>query len=175
VSGTGTTDTIGTAEDALEEAPQPAAPAVTATAGPGVVRESRVGVYGVIQDGESVLLSRFAPGGDVGGKWMLPGGGVEFGESPAQALVREVYEETGLHVVPTALLDAGSVVHEFERAGRLVAAHHVRILYRAEVTGGTLGVTEVGGSTDAARWWQPEEITLDAPLTVFTRTALARW
>jgi 8-oxo-dGTP pyrophosphatase MutT (NUDIX family) len=167
--------TTGSAEDALEEAPQPAAPAVAATAVPGLARESRVGVYGVIRDGESVLLSRFAPGGVVGGRWMLPGGGVEFGESPAQALVREVYEETGLHAVLTALLDTSSAVHEFERAGRQVAAHHVRILYRAEVTGGTLGVTEVGGSTDAARWWQPEEITPDAPLTQFTRAALARW
>jgi hypothetical protein len=81
----------------------------------------------------------------------------------------------GLHVVLTMQLDAGSAVHEFECAGREVAAHHVRILYRAEVTGGTLGVTEVGGSTDAARWWRPEEITPDAPLTLFTRSALARW
>jgi 8-oxo-dGTP pyrophosphatase MutT (NUDIX family) len=186
VAGAGTgvgTGTAGTAEDALEGNQQPAVPEMAATAGPGlaaparpgVVRESRVGVYAVIRDGESVLLSRFAPGGEVGGKWMLPGGGVEFRESLAQALVREVYEETGLHVVPTALLDAGSVVHEFDRAGRQVAAHHVRIVYRAEVTGGTLGVTEVGGSTDAARWWRPEEITPDAPLTLFTRAALARW
>ena len=179
----GAAGAAGTAEDALEEARQPAATKVAAIAGPGqattarpgVVRESRVGVYAVIRDGESVLLSRFAPGGEVGGRWMLPGGGVEFGESPAQALVREVYEETGLHVVLTALLDTSSAVREFERAGRQVAAHHIRILYRAEVTGGTLGVTEIGGSTDAARWWPAEEITPDAPLTVYTRAALARW
>ena len=165
----------GTAEDVLEEAPRPATPEVAARTAPEARRESRVGVYAVIRDADAVLLSRFAPGGDIGGKWMLPGGGVEFGESPAEALVREVYEETGLHVVLTTLLDASSAVHEFDRRGQSVAAHHVRIVYRAEVTGGILGVTEVGGSTDAARGWRSEEITPDAPLTLFTRAALARW
>ena len=34
------------------------------------------------------------------GSWSLPAGAIDPGEGPAQAVVREAYEETGLHVVP---------------------------------------------------------------------------
>lgn len=37
------------------------------------------------------------------GSWSLPAGAVDPGESPAQAVVREVWEETGLRVVPVGL------------------------------------------------------------------------
>jgi len=138
-------------------------------------RESRIGAYALVAEDDRVLLSRFAPGGDIGGLWMMPGGGVEFGESPADAAVREVYEETGMNVRITELLDVGSNTHRFERDGRPVQAHHMQVLYRAEVTGGTLGVVDVGGSTDAARWWRRAEITDGAPITRYVRAALTRW
>jgi len=159
-------------EDAVEEADRGAD---WAAGQAGVVRESRLGAYALVRDGDRVLLSRFAGSGGLGGVWSAPGGGVEFGESPAEAVVREVYEETGLHVRVTDLLDVTSVVHEFERGGRPVRAHHVQVLYRAEVTGGTLGVVEVDGSTDAARWWRPAELTPDTRLTRYARAMLARW
>jgi ADP-ribose pyrophosphatase YjhB (NUDIX family) len=38
------------------------------------------------------------------GQWSLPGGRIEAGESPEQAVVREVHEETGLQVVPGRLV-----------------------------------------------------------------------
>jgi 8-oxo-dGTP diphosphatase len=54
-------------------------------------------------------MVRIAPGphGD-GGKWMLPGGGVEHGEHPEETVVRELREETGYHVTVGALLEVGS-------------------------------------------------------------------
>ncbi|WHY74793.1 NUDIX hydrolase [Fictibacillus enclensis] len=39
-----------------------------------------------------------------GENWSLPAGAIEPGEAPAEALVREVWEETGLHVIPKKLL-----------------------------------------------------------------------
>src|SRR5277367_1480561 len=56
--------------------------------------------------GREVLLSiRRAPGvPGLDGKWELPGGKIEFGETPAQAIVREIQEELGMSVAPRRLL-----------------------------------------------------------------------
>jgi 8-oxo-dGTP diphosphatase len=56
--------------------------------------------------GKEVLLSmRRAPGvPGLDGKWELPGGKIEFGETPEQTIVREIREELGMHVVPRRLL-----------------------------------------------------------------------
>ena len=43
--------------------------------------------------------------------WTLPGGGLEAGETPAEAAVREVWEETGLRVRAVRLLWEGSYGH----------------------------------------------------------------
>ena len=48
-----------------------------------------------------VLFQRPNPTSDI---WSLPAGAIELGETPSQAIVREVYEETGLHVTPTSLI-----------------------------------------------------------------------
>jgi 8-oxo-dGTP pyrophosphatase MutT (NUDIX family) len=60
----------------------------------------RPGVAAVIFDEGRVLLQRR----DDTGRWGLPGGGVEPGESVRQALIREVREETGLEVEPLRLI-----------------------------------------------------------------------
>ncbi len=58
------------------------------------------GVAALIRDAEGrILLERRSDDGT----WSLPAGAVDPGETPAEALVREVYEETGLKVVPEGL------------------------------------------------------------------------
>lgn len=140
--------------------------------GAPAVREARLAAYALVEDGQRVLLSHYASGRLSAGRWTLPGGGVDFGERPVDAVVREVYEETGLAVRVTDLLDVDSEVLHLQRRGLPVESHAVRVLYRAEVTGGTLGVVEVGGSTDDARWWPREELTEDV-LTSFAWSVLA--
>jgi 8-oxo-dGTP diphosphatase len=50
----------------------------------------------VVRDGRLLLGRRIASFGN--GLWQTPGGKIDSGESPAEAVVRETYEETGLHV-----------------------------------------------------------------------------
>ncbi len=52
----------------------------------------------VIYQGKVLILKRIQPSTDGLGYWELPGGGLEYGETPHQALIRELKEETGLDV-----------------------------------------------------------------------------
>ncbi len=57
----------------------------------------RVGAYAIVTDESSrILLCRIAPGYPAAGMWTLPGGGVDHGEHPDDAVLRELREETGL-------------------------------------------------------------------------------
>jgi len=56
-------------------------------------------VAGVIQDARGrILLARRTAGRDLAGLWEFPGGKVDAGETPEQALARELHEELGIHV-----------------------------------------------------------------------------
>lgn len=58
----------------------------------------RIAVRGLIAyQGQYLLLERAKPARGELGFWELPGGGLDFGESPQGALMREIWEETGLH------------------------------------------------------------------------------
>ena len=59
-------------------------------------------VCGAIIKGNSILMVRHQHG--THDYWTLPGGGIESGETPGQAIVREVEEEVGLTVEPIRLL-----------------------------------------------------------------------
>lgn len=62
---------------------------------PGQRYRRRAGVYGVLLDGDAVLLTHQA---EPIPEFQLPGGGIDPGENPIAALHREVYEETGWHI-----------------------------------------------------------------------------
>jgi 8-oxo-dGTP diphosphatase len=128
-------------------APAPAAASARPVDPP---RVQRAGAYAVVVDDGRVLLSRYA--GD--GRWSLPGGGIDFGEHPREALLREVHEETGLALAQPRLVSVSSA-HFTGHApdGRLEDFHAVRVIYTGRVPpGSTPRVVEVDGSTDAAAW-----------------------
>lgn len=126
--------------------------------------DTRVGCYAWIErvgpGGEAeVLLTHWrdewlADGRRVRGGWTLPGGGLELRESPEQAVVREVAEETGYAVRLTSML--GSATIDLPPHDRMLPDGEkflqlVCLLWRGEVTGGELLVEE-DGSSDDARW-----------------------
>jgi 8-oxo-dGTP diphosphatase len=125
-----------------------------------------VGAVITDQSGRLLLILR---GHEPGlGLWSIPGGRVEPGETDAQAVVREVLEETGLQVTCGPLL--GSVV----RPGLNGAVIDIRD-YLAVVTGGDL---RAGDDAAAARWATPAEAArLDAAgqLTGGLLAALRSW
>ena len=58
------------------------------------------------------FLAKRKPGGDLGLKWELPGGKLEEGETPHQAMVREWEEELELKVIPGEFLASGQFSHK---------------------------------------------------------------
>jgi ADP-ribose pyrophosphatase YjhB (NUDIX family) len=112
--------------------------------------------------GRLLLIKRGNP--PQAGRWSLPGGKIEPGETDEQALVREVREETGLHVEPGRL--AGTV----ERPGPGGAVFDIRD-YIATVTGGELAA---GDDAAGACWAAPDELA-GMPLTRGLLTALTAW
>ena len=119
-------------------------------------RHQRVAAYAVCRRDDSVLLARWT--GPRGPEWTLPGGGIDHGEDPADAAVREVREETGY----TARLDRLLAVYSFQTVIRdssePVDHHGIQIVYAGTVIGGEL-VYEVGGSTDMAAWVPLAEVS----------------
>ncbi|GAB3455291.1 NUDIX domain-containing protein [Kineococcus endophyticus] len=118
-----------------------------------VVRQ-RLACYAVVVADGSLLLTRLSTKTPSPGRWTLPGGGVDHGEHPLEAVVREVHEETGMAVRVTGLAEIGAE-HFTGRSPRGVLEdfHAVRILVRAEPLEVLDPVVlDVGGSTDLARW-----------------------
>ncbi|WP_092557837.1 NUDIX domain-containing protein [Actinoplanes derwentensis] len=112
----------------------------------------RAAAYGVCRStGGQVLLTRGSADCAFPGVWSLPGGGIDQGEHPADTVVREFAEETGLDVRITGVR---AVLADLARLPDDSIEHTDRIVYDVEVTGGTLR-PETAGTSDLAAWADP--------------------
>lgn len=116
------------------------------------LQKTRVACYGLIVRDGRILLCRLSQVERHVGKWTLPGGGIEFGEHPHDALVREVFEETGLKVESFAFRAIDSFCAPLDD----VDFHSIRILFDVEASGEL--VVEEDGTTDDVRWFSVEEL-----------------
>jgi mutator protein MutT len=112
----------------------------------------RVGVGAVVLDGDRVLLVRRGKA-PLAGKWSLPGGLVELGETTREAICREVAEECGLQIrvgEVAGILDR--VVRDAE--GR-IRYHWVLVDYVAFAESGTLCAAS---DADEAQWVEVDAV-----------------
>jgi 8-oxo-dGTP pyrophosphatase MutT (NUDIX family) len=116
----------------------------------GVATSLRVSATAFIRDAAGrVLLQQRSDNGF----WNLPGGGLELGESVAQACVREVREETGLIVEIVRLIgvySAPEITTMSYPDGRVI--QYVTNLFECRVVGGKL---EVDAESLALDWFNP--------------------
>ncbi|GAA4396424.1 hypothetical protein GCM10023168_00280 [Fodinibacter luteus] len=148
-------------------APVPAVPAVGAAEGPGLTHaersriepHQRVAAYAVVVAEGRLLLTQLAPRTGAAGRWNLPGGGIDPGESPEATVVRELCEETGQVVDEVRLVDV-MTQHWVGRSARGLEDYHaVRLLHTARCPRPTRPVVnDVGGSTSDARWVPLDEL-----------------
>jgi 8-oxo-dGTP diphosphatase len=132
-----------------------------------VERRRRIGAYGLTRDDLGrVLLVRASSRSVRPGTWLLPGGGIDHGEDPAEAVVREMTEETGLAVEVDRVRDV--VAEVVTRAPWL--EHTGGVVFDVSVAGGVLR-PELDGSSDRARWVPPAEV-MELPLSALAAHVL---
>jgi 8-oxo-dGTP diphosphatase len=112
-------------------------------------QHTSVRAYGILVEDGRVLLVRSSSPQISPPLWWLPGGGIDFGESPEETLLREFTEETGLSVKDPRLLDVASDVRRRPNGDRI---HTVRVLYTVQLNGGALR-DEAVGTTDQVQWF----------------------
>lgn len=118
---------------------------------------TRVGGYALCVDDERILLARLSAIEVDVGAWTLPGGGLEFGEHPDAAVIRELEEETGFHGQIDEIAGVFSHVYPRSRAAQGADLHFLGIVYHVRIVGGGLR-DETDGSTDSARWFRRAEL-----------------
>lgn len=103
-----------------------------------------------------------------GEKWSLPAGAIEPGEAPAESVVREVWEETGLHVVPKKLLGVfGGKDFRYQYPNGHKVEYNV-FLFECDVKGGDLN--PIDSETVELRYFEAEqmpELALPYPKSLF--------
>jgi 8-oxo-dGTP diphosphatase len=135
------------------------------------VSEPRIRVGALLRSGDSVLLLRQEKSGR--SYWLLPGGGVEEGESLHVALARELSEECGLEGL--TLEGPIAIVESIAPAGLRPRKHVVHVIFHADVSGRSLErVSSVDGAVHGHRLMDASDlatIDLRPPIHRF----LERW
>lgn len=88
-----------------------------------------LGVYGIIIENNKIVLVK-KNSGPYDGKLDLPGGTIEFGETPQEALIRELEEEIGINLKEYELITADSVLFDWTYNDNLLKCHHIGIFYK---------------------------------------------
>lgn len=134
-------------------------------------RQPRIRVSGMLWHGDKLLLVR--QGRPESPRWMLPGGGVEAGESLIDALERELREEVGLSTChprrPVALIE--SIAPRTNQSGR----HIVHVVFEVECDDASLDRVRCEDPDVHELRLCPRETLLDIPIHPPIASWLANW
>lgn len=130
-------------------------------------RDPKVAVIALVTWGDHVLLIR--RGVDpMKGKWALPGGYMDAGEMPVEALMRELREEVALEV------EIRDLIEIFPMAGAGVLNRGIVIAYRADLQRDERPALICDDDVCEAAWFLVDETPADLAFES-TLTLLARW
>ncbi|MBB6672820.1 NUDIX domain-containing protein [Cohnella nanjingensis] len=131
------------------------------------------GVAAIVRDARGdILFQRPSADSDV---WSLPAGSIEPGETPAEAVVREVWEETGLRVTPERLsgVFGGKDFRYTYPDGNQV--EYVILMFECAAVGGHLEA--IDGESAELRYFPssaPPPLALPYPRDIFLQTESER-
>ena len=117
-------------------------------------QRQRVAAYALVSSERGILATQYSARTAVGGRWGMPGGGLDADEEPVAAVLREVYEETA-QIVVLADLETVQTSHWVGRnpLGELEDFHAVRLIYLADCPEPSEPrVLDAEGTTADARW-----------------------
>lgn len=110
--------------------------------------------------GEILVCERLG----VSGAWQFPQGGVDDGETPEQALVREVWEEIGVQAEDFAIVERRGPYRYLYDDGRIKRGYHGKeqLYFLCDFTGSDtrINVATEHPEFQAFRWVRPEEFDL---------------
>lgn len=89
----------------------------------------RHGAYGVVLQDFKILLTQKKTG-PYEGLWGLPGGAIEFGETPEETLKREMLEECSLEILGLEFLNIATATGKYDKNGKPYGFHQVGLIYR---------------------------------------------
>ncbi|HKU18975.1 MAG TPA: NUDIX domain-containing protein [Candidatus Saccharimonadales bacterium] len=109
----------------------------------------------VVHDGKLLLSKQFS-------KFHLPGGGIELGETPEEAVIREVKEETGFDVADPRPVEVMNSFFTWKDETEESHFHSVLIFYQCRFVGGEASIDDIEeyemGFGDMPEWIPLEEL-----------------
>lgn len=121
-------------------------------------KTTRIGCYGLLVNENRIVLIRKAKGA-YRGKLDLPGGGIEFKESPFDTIKREIKEEVGITIKKANLIDILSYNIKWEYQDYKEDLHHLGILYKIDFTNNSLKTTPDGRDSLGASFYEISKLT----------------
>ncbi len=123
-----------------------------------------IGVYGLIIKEDKIILIKKKTG-PYDGKLDLPGGSIEFGETPSETLKRELQEEVGINILDYNLFDASSVLVDWDYNNEIIKTEHIGIFYKVSNYNGDIKkeieIDNVNDDSLGADFYDIKDLTKD--------------